>query len=189
MVLVLKNTSASAGDAGDLGSIPGSGRSPGEESGNPLQCCCLENSMDRGSWADYSPRGLKESDTTQLLSSQWRHEVQRDFLRDLGCCASRSEDSVWSTLGSRSPGPLVMGDGHALASRLVACVGLEGPLSRSGKGKVSSCGTLSMSVPLSITVCALLASLQSQSWATAAEVRGTISKLGFSIFCFINSYW
>lgn len=80
-----------------------------------------------------------------------------------------------------------MGDGHALASRLVACVGLEGPLSRSGKGKVSSCGTLSMSVPLSITVCALLASPQSQSWATAAEVRGTISKLGFSIFCFINS--
>ena len=37
---------ASACDAGDLGSIPGSGRSPGEGSGSPLQYCCLENSMD-----------------------------------------------------------------------------------------------------------------------------------------------
>ena len=36
--------------AGDLGSIPGSGRSPGEGNGNPLQYSCLENSMDRGSW-------------------------------------------------------------------------------------------------------------------------------------------
>ena len=40
----------SACNAGDLGSIPGSGRSPGEENGNPLQYFCLENSMDRGAW-------------------------------------------------------------------------------------------------------------------------------------------
>ena len=38
----------SACNAGDLGSIPGSGRSPGEGNGNPLQCSCLENSKDRG---------------------------------------------------------------------------------------------------------------------------------------------
>ena len=37
----------SACNAGDLGSIPGSGRSPGEENGNPLQYSCLENPMDR----------------------------------------------------------------------------------------------------------------------------------------------
>ena len=37
-------------NAGDLGSIPGSGRSPREETGNPLQYSCLENPMDRGSW-------------------------------------------------------------------------------------------------------------------------------------------
>ena len=43
-----KNPSAIAEDAGDVGSIPGSGRSPGEENGNPLQCSCLENPMDRG---------------------------------------------------------------------------------------------------------------------------------------------
>ena len=38
----------SACNAGDLGSIPESGRSPGEGNGNPLQYCCLENPMDRG---------------------------------------------------------------------------------------------------------------------------------------------
>ena len=37
-------------NTGDLGSIPGSGRSPGEGNGYPLQCSCLENSMDRGAW-------------------------------------------------------------------------------------------------------------------------------------------
>ena len=36
--------------AGDLGFIPGSGRSPGEESGTPLQYSCLENPMDKGDW-------------------------------------------------------------------------------------------------------------------------------------------
>ena len=41
---------ASAWNAGDLGSIPGSGRSPGEGNGNLLQYSCLENSMDRGAW-------------------------------------------------------------------------------------------------------------------------------------------
>ena len=41
---------ASAYNAGDLGSIPGSGRSPGEGNGNPLQYSRLENPMDRGAW-------------------------------------------------------------------------------------------------------------------------------------------
>ena len=41
---------ASAYNAGDLGSIPGSGRSPGEGNGNPLQYSCLENPMDRRAW-------------------------------------------------------------------------------------------------------------------------------------------
>ena len=40
----------SACSAGDLGLIPGSGRSPGEGNGNPLQYSCLENSMDGGAW-------------------------------------------------------------------------------------------------------------------------------------------
>ena len=41
---------ASVYNAGDPGSIPGLGRSPGEENGNPLQDYCLENPMDRGAW-------------------------------------------------------------------------------------------------------------------------------------------
>ena len=41
---------ASAYNAGDPGSIPGSGRSPGEGNGNPLQYSCLENPMDGGAW-------------------------------------------------------------------------------------------------------------------------------------------
>ena len=40
----------SPADAGDVGSIPGLGRFPGEENGNPLQYSCLENPMDRGAW-------------------------------------------------------------------------------------------------------------------------------------------
>ena len=40
----------SACNAGDLGSLPGSGRSPGEGTGNPLQYSCLENPMDGGAW-------------------------------------------------------------------------------------------------------------------------------------------
>ena len=50
VVLVVKNTSANAKDTRDAGSIPGSGRSPGEGNGNPLQYSCLENPMDRGAW-------------------------------------------------------------------------------------------------------------------------------------------
>ena len=41
---------ASASSVGDPGSIPGSGRSPGEGNGNPLHYSCLENPMDRGAW-------------------------------------------------------------------------------------------------------------------------------------------
>ena len=47
---VVKNPPASAGDTRDVGSIPGSGRSPGEGNGNPLQDSCLENPMGRGGW-------------------------------------------------------------------------------------------------------------------------------------------
>ena len=55
---------ASVYNAGDLGSIPGSGRFPGEGNGNPLQYSCLENPMDRGAWC---PWGHKEWDTTERL--------------------------------------------------------------------------------------------------------------------------
>ena len=49
-VLVVKGQPANAGDTGDLGSIPESGRSLREGNSNPLQYSCLENLMDRGAW-------------------------------------------------------------------------------------------------------------------------------------------
>ena len=48
MALVVKNLPASAGDARDAGSILGSGKSPGEGNGYPLQYSCLDSFMDRG---------------------------------------------------------------------------------------------------------------------------------------------
>ena len=49
----VSNGKESACNAGDPGSIPGSGRSPGEGNGNPFQYSCLESSMDRGAWPDF----------------------------------------------------------------------------------------------------------------------------------------
>ena len=50
VVVVVKNPPAILGDIRDVGLIPGSGGSPGEGHGNPLQYPCLENPMDRGAW-------------------------------------------------------------------------------------------------------------------------------------------
>ena len=61
----LKNPPAIAGDAGDTGLTPGSGRSPGVGDGNPLKYSCLEDLMDRALMAGYSPQGCKESVTTE----------------------------------------------------------------------------------------------------------------------------
>ena len=47
---MVKNSSANTGDIRDPGSVPGSGRYPGEGNGSPLQYSCLENPMDRGVW-------------------------------------------------------------------------------------------------------------------------------------------
>ena len=59
---------ASAWNAGDQGSIPVSGRSPGEGNSNPLQYSCLETSMDRGAWQTTIHGGSKESNTTEWLT-------------------------------------------------------------------------------------------------------------------------
>ena len=59
----------SACSAGDLGSIPGSGRSPGEGNGNPLQYSCLENHHGQRSLVGYNPWGCKELDTVEQLST------------------------------------------------------------------------------------------------------------------------
>ena len=63
---VVKNLPASVGD---MGLIPGLGRSPGEGNGNPLQYSCLENPMDRGAWWATVYRVAKELDMTQGLNN------------------------------------------------------------------------------------------------------------------------
>ena len=61
-----KGSACNIGDTRDMGSIPGSGRSPGVGNGNTLQYSCLKNSMDRGAWA--TVHGVRKSDTSEQLS-------------------------------------------------------------------------------------------------------------------------
>ena len=64
MALVVKNLPINPGDVRDVGSIPGSGRSPGGGHGNPLYYTCQENLMDRGAWRAMVHR-VTESDMTE----------------------------------------------------------------------------------------------------------------------------
>ena len=59
-----KISPVNAGDSGDMGPIPGSGRSLGEGNGNPLQYSCLENSLDQGAWW-YIVHGVVKSKTNE----------------------------------------------------------------------------------------------------------------------------
>ena len=61
----VKNPPANAGDTGDAGSIPGSGRSTGGEQDNPLQDSCLENPHGQRSPVGYIPQGRKELAMTE----------------------------------------------------------------------------------------------------------------------------
>ena len=70
VTLLVKNLPANEGDARDA--IPGSGRSPGEGHGNPLQYSCLENPHAQRSLAGYSPWGYKQSDMTDHAHSSNR---------------------------------------------------------------------------------------------------------------------
>ena len=58
----VKTLPSSTGDSGEVGSIPGSGRSPAGGNGNPSQCSCLKNTVDRGR---ATARGVAESDITE----------------------------------------------------------------------------------------------------------------------------
>ena len=71
---VVKNMPA---NTGDMGLIPGLGRSPGEGNGNLLQYCCLENPMDRGALPSNSPWGCQESNMTEQLNDSRRRGLQK----------------------------------------------------------------------------------------------------------------
>ena len=62
---MMKNPPANAGDVRDVGSVPGSGRSPGGGHGNPLQYSYMENPMDRGAWQAAVHR-VAQLDTTKV---------------------------------------------------------------------------------------------------------------------------
>ena len=66
MVLVVSTQPANAAERGDVGLIPGSGRSPGGGHGYPLQYSCIENPMDRGAWRA-TVHGITESDRTDAI--------------------------------------------------------------------------------------------------------------------------
>ena len=70
---MVKNLPASAGD---LGSVPGLGRFPGERNGNPLQYSCLENPMDRGAWRATVP-GVTKSQHNSVTQQQEQKRPHR----------------------------------------------------------------------------------------------------------------
>ena len=98
---MVKNPPANAGDMIDMGSIPGSGRSPGVGNGYPLQYSCLENTMDGGVW-QAMVHGISKS-RTQLkrLSTQNTHNripKRRDFTkRELQRSGNLSKNSKQGT--------------------------------------------------------------------------------------------
>ena len=81
-------------NAGDLGSIPGSGRSPGEGKGHPLQYSCLENSMDRGA-CRATVQGVAKSKTRLSDSLSLSHTHTHTDTRE--------EEEGKSISGSTSP--------------------------------------------------------------------------------------
>jgi len=86
-----KNLSASAGD---MGSIPESGRSPGEKNGNPLQYSCLGNPMDRGGWWATS-MGLQRVDTP--ATKQQKQQYKQKQYKQQYKCARNSATTMLSS--------------------------------------------------------------------------------------------
>ena len=79
---MVRNPSANAGDVGDVGSLPGSGRSPGGGHGNPLQYSCLENAMNRGAWRASVHRVAKNRTQLKRLRMQHKNVIYTPALRD-----------------------------------------------------------------------------------------------------------
>ena len=71
--LSCKESACSAGDVGDMSLIPGSGRSPGDGHGDPLQHSWLKNPMNRGVWQ--APWGRKQLDTSEATGHTCTHHV------------------------------------------------------------------------------------------------------------------
>ena len=104
------DSKASAYNVGDPGSISGSGRSPGEGDGNPLQCSCLENLMDGGAWWA-AIRGVAKSQTRPSdFTSLWytRQRVPRELSGGNRC----ENNALWGSQLSGLLGKQRMGSGR-----------------------------------------------------------------------------
>ena len=92
--------------AGHVGSIPGSGRSPGEGNGNPLHYSCLENSMDRGTWQT-TVHGVTKSQTrmSDFTFTFYFHALEKEM-------ATHSSILAWRIPGMGEPGGLLSLGSH-----------------------------------------------------------------------------
>ena len=108
----------SACNGGDPGSVPRSGRSPGEGNGNPLQYSCLENSKDRGAWRATQSTGL------QRVRHDWVANTQEDF-RELAWWFNKKtafyETERVPFSDTESPGDLVLSSSAPRVMRLNSC--------------------------------------------------------------------
>ena len=90
----------SACNVGDLGSIPGSGRSPGEGNGNPLQYSCLENPMDGGAWwATVYAVAKRRTQLSNFTFTFHFHALEKEM-------ATHSSVLAWRVPGTGEPGGL-----------------------------------------------------------------------------------
>ena len=92
-------------NAGNVSSIPGSGRSPGEGNGNPLQDSCLENLTDRGAWRATVHGVANESDRTEQLILSLSHQKTLKQNKTLPCSQIKGKEGgpcgAWRKRGCR----------------------------------------------------------------------------------------
>ena len=104
---MVKSPSANAGDSGDTGLIPGSGRTPGEGNGNPLQCSCLENSRDGGAWWA-AVCGVSQSQTRLKRLSSSMGTITSRSLCERVCMHVRSSLTLCDPMDTAHQAPLSM---------------------------------------------------------------------------------
>ena len=109
VVLVVKNLSANAGNVRDVSLIPGSGRSPGEGHGNPLQYSCLENPLDRGAWQATVHRVAKSWTRLKQLSMKASFYQITLWCWSLMHCWLTCVQSLWCGPETRSKESLIHG--------------------------------------------------------------------------------
>ena len=88
---LVAQTEESACNAGDPGSIPGSGRAPGEGNGNPLQYSFLENPEDRGGWWATVHRVAKSQDMTERVALHFNFRKIKGKKKETGCVLCLNE--------------------------------------------------------------------------------------------------